>query len=255
MVWGARGAEGDYDRCRRGIPRHRQVQLGFNSSLFSFLVMLAPGDLKAAVPFLCLLPDGKVWQLGWGCVRNTAFATFEARVRGAGHRHVWIYEWPAASASRVPGLCAPARGSGAALGAGSCSQVPAPPSPVAFHCRAGRVPSLASTPWGGESRGLPLRQAGAPAERSVSSTGGSVWEVFRRDGTFRGEPRFEEVVSSVRLCLVLRNLRGQSGSAPGRRIRQIPVGSLRSGAGGEWVGARLKESDQDFAIERSGSET
>lgn len=50
LVWGARGAEGDYDRCRRGILRHRQVQLGFHFSLFSLPVILAPGDLKPRWP-------------------------------------------------------------------------------------------------------------------------------------------------------------------------------------------------------------
>lgn len=150
-----------------------------------------------------------------------------------------------------PGCFAPACGSGAGPAAGSCSQVPVPGrvSPPS-----GRVPSLAPTPRGGESRGLALRQ-GHRHSACVSTASRSVCEVVRRHGTFRGEPCLEEVVGLVRRCRVLRNLRGESGAAPGRRIHQIPTSSLRSGAGGEWVGARLRESDQDFGIQRSRSET
>lgn len=136
-----------------------------------------------------------------------------------------------------PGCFAPACGSGAALGAGSCCRVPGPR-------RAGRVPSLASTPRGGESRGLLLRQ-GQRQSAPVSTASGSVWEVARGNGTFRGEPCLGEVVGLVRRCRVFRNLRGESGAAPGRRIHQIPISSLRSGAGGEWVGERLRQSDRD----------
>lgn len=119
----------------------------------------------------------------------------------------------------------------------------------------GRVPSLAPTPWGGESRVLPLRQ-GHRQSACVSTTSGSIWEVVRRNGTFRGEPCLEEVVSRLRWALPsVKESAGRVGSCIRRRIRQIPIRSLRSGAGGEWVGARLRESDQDLGIQRSRSET
>lgn len=112
------------------------------------------------------------------------------------------------------------------------------------------VPSLAPTPWGGQSRGLSLRQ-GHRQSAPVSNTSGSVWEGVRRNGTFRGEPCLEEVVG---LSSALPSVEECTRRA-GRRIRQIPICSLPSGAGGEWVGASLRESDRDFGAQRSRSET
>lgn len=92
-----------------------------------------------------------------------------------------------------PGYFAPACGSGAGLGAGSCSEVPVPGR---VSLPSGRVPSLAPTPWGGEGRGLPLRQG-----HRQSACVSSIWEVVRRNGTFRGEPCLEEVVSRLSSAL------------------------------------------------------
>ena len=126
----------------------------------------------------------------------------------------------------------------------------------------GRVPNLAPTPWpphgagrGRESRELPLLQ-GNRQSACVSTTISIIWEVVLRNGTFKGEPCSEAAVGLARHWQVLRyHLRGEQGAAPGRRIHQIPISSLRSGVGGEWVGARLRELDQDFGIQWSPSWT
>lgn len=78
-------------------------------------------------------------------------------------------------------------------------------------------------------------------------------DVVLRNATFIGEPCSEEADGVAQRWEALRDLRGEQGAALGGRIHQIPISSLRSGAGGEWVGARLRESDKDFGIQRSPS--
>lgn len=73
-------------------------------------------------------------------------------------------------------------------------------------------------------------------------------------GNFNGEPCSEKAVDLARRWQVLRD-RGELGAAPGGRIHRIPISSLRIGADDEWVGARLKELDQDFLIQKSPSQT
>lgn len=167
-----------------------------------------------------------------------------------------IYEWPAASVRRVRRCFTPASRLGTGLQLAAASGLP----DLRLHFSAERrVPNLPPTPWpphvagrGRESRELPLLPEN-PQSACVSTAVSSIWDVVLRIATFTGEPCSEEADGVAQRWEALRDPRGEQGAALGGRIHQIPISSLRSGAGGEWVGARLRESDENFAIRKSPS--